>query len=91
LTDRFRQGLSEVGFVESKNVVVEYRYAENHLDRLHDLAAELVNRHVDVIVGNSLAAEAASVLTKTIPIVFVTADDPVTRGLVPVWQGPAAT
>jgi ABC-type uncharacterized transport system substrate-binding protein len=78
----FRQGLSELGFVEGENVRVEYRYAENHLDRLPELAGELVNRPVNVIVGNSLAVEAARALTTTIPIVFVTADDPVTRGLV---------
>jgi putative ABC transport system substrate-binding protein len=90
LPDLFRQGLSEVGFVEGRNVLVEHRYADNHLDRLPDLAAELVNRPVNVIVANSLAAEAARALTKTIPIVFVTADDPVTRGLVVSLSRPGA-
>jgi putative ABC transport system substrate-binding protein len=82
LVDMFRQGLSETGFVEAGNVAVEYRYADNHLDRLPSLAAELIRRPVNVIVANSLAAEAARTATTTIPIVFVTADDPVTRGLV---------
>jgi putative tryptophan/tyrosine transport system substrate-binding protein len=82
LVDMFRRGLSEAGFVEGGNVAVQYLYADNHLNRLPDLAADLVRRPVNVIVANSLAAEAARVITTTIPIVFVTADDPVTRGLV---------
>jgi len=82
LVDAFRQGLAETGFVEGVNVVVEYLYADNHLDRLPRLATDLVRRPVNVIVANSLAAEAARTITTTIPIVFVTADDPVTRGLV---------
>lgn len=77
-----RQGLAEAGFVEGRNVAIEYRYADNRPERLPDLAAELVRRDVDVIVGNSLAAEAAKAATSTVPIVFVTSDDPVTRGLV---------
>src|SRR5689334_4010336 len=55
LTAMFRQGLIEVGFAEGRNVSIEYRYADNHLDRLPELAAELINRPVNVIVGNSLA------------------------------------
>jgi putative tryptophan/tyrosine transport system substrate-binding protein len=78
----FRQGLNETGFVEGQNVAVEYRWADNHLDRLPRLATDLVRRQVAVIVGNSLAAEAAKAVSTTIPIVFVTDDDPVTRGLV---------
>ncbi len=81
LIDTFRQGLSGTGFIEGKNVIIEQRYADNHLDRLPGLAADLVRRPVNVIVGNSLAAEAARALTSTVPIVFVTADDPVARGL----------
>lgn len=78
----FRQGLRETGFVEGKNVAIEFRWADNQLARLPGLAEELVRRPVNVIVGNSLAAEAAKTATKTIPIVFVTSDDPVARGLV---------
>jgi putative ABC transport system substrate-binding protein len=90
LTAMFRQGLTEVGFAEGRNVSIEYRYADNHLDRLPELAAELVNRPVNVIVGNSLAVEAARAVTKSIPIVFVTADDPVTRGLVASLSRPGS-
>jgi ABC-type uncharacterized transport system substrate-binding protein len=82
LVDEFRLGLSETGFIEGANVAVEYRYADNHLDRLPILATDLVRRSVNVIVGNSLAAEAARSVTTSIPIVFITADDPVARGLV---------
>ena len=82
LVDAFRLGLSESGLVEGANVTIDYRYADNHLERLPSLAAELARRPVNVIVANSLAAEAARSITSTIPIVFVTADDPITRGLV---------
>ena len=82
LVDALRLGLSESGLVEGANVTIDYRYADNHLERLPSLAAELAHRPVNVIVANSLAAEAARSITSTIPIVFVTADDPITRGLV---------
>jgi putative ABC transport system substrate-binding protein len=79
----FRQGLKEAGFVESENVAVDYRWADNQLDRLPILAAELVRRRVAVIATvappSTIAAKAA---TTTIPIVFIVADDPVGLGFV---------
>jgi len=80
----FRKGLSELGYIEGRNVAIEYRWGNNEIDRLYDLAADLVARRVNVIAvaGGGPSALAAKAATSSIPIVFGTAGDPIQIGLV---------
>ncbi len=78
----FRDGLKEAGFIDGHNVAIEFRWAENKLDRLPALAADLVQRQVAVIVGPNIAMRVAQAATSTIPIVFVSGGDPIATGLV---------
>ena len=78
----FRQGLKETGYVEGENVAIEYRWAENQIDRLPSLAAELVRKQVAVIATIGTAASAAKAATTTIPIVSLIGADPAESGLV---------
>jgi putative tryptophan/tyrosine transport system substrate-binding protein len=81
--EAFRQGLRDLGYIEKKNILIEFRYAEGKLDRIPSLVTELVQLNVDVLVsGNLPAISAAKGATKTIPIVMVTVQDPVATGLI---------
>jgi len=82
-TETFRQGLRELGYVEGKNIIIEYRRAEGQFERLPDLAAELVHLKVDVIVASGAAStRRAKEATATIPIVMASDNDPVGSGFV---------
>jgi len=80
----FRQALNQTGYVEGRNLVIEFRFADGRYDRLPALAADLVRRRVDVLMtsGGTNVARAAQAATKTIPIIFGTANDPVQEGIV---------
>ena len=83
LLDTFRQGLRELGWIEGQNIVIDYRFAEGRLDRLPDLAAELVRLKVDVIVSlGTQGVTAAKNATDTIPIVMIGVRDPIGTGLI---------
>jgi putative ABC transport system substrate-binding protein len=88
LVTAFGQGLKETGFIEGRNVAVDYRYADNRIDRLPGLVADLLRRPVAVIVGNNPAAQAARAATATVPIVFASGTDPVRDGLVASFNRP---
>ena len=88
MANAFKQGLNETGYVEGSNVAIEYRWADNQNERLPALAAELVSRRVTVIFANSPSVAAAKEATNTIPITFMTGDDPVRLGFVASFNRP---
>src|SRR5262249_6862652 len=90
VVDGFRDGLGQAGYVEGRNVALEFRWAQDNVSRLPELAADLVRRHVAVITtpGSTPAALAAKASTRVIPIVFYVGTDPVQIGLVASFSQP---
>ena len=88
LVEAFRQELSKLGWIEGKNITIEYRFAEQKNERLPELAADLVRLKVDLIVASGGSTPlAAKKATSTIPIVMTNSADPVSKVWLPVWRG----
>jgi putative ABC transport system substrate-binding protein len=88
MASAFRDGLKETGYDDGDNVVIEYRWGDNRYDRLPALATDLVNRRVTVIFANAPSIPAAKAATSTIPIIFLTGDDPVRLGYIKSFNRP---